>query len=444
MHVFPQLRKLEDKYRNELVVIGVHSAKFTSEKDTENLRKAVLRYEMKHPVINDSGFTVWRQYNCRAWPTLIFIDPQGKIIGMQEGEITFEDFDPLISQMVAEFDEQGLIDRTPISYRVEEERESAIAFPGKLLADESSGRLFISDSNHNRIIVATLAGEVRQVIGNGEAGLEDGDSQVARFDHPQGMALDGDVLYVADTENHAIRRVHLDGGTVETIAGTGQQARIGRNDGDALSSDLSSPWDLALQDGTLYIAMAGSHQIWAMDLNQGQVRPYAGNGREAPVDGRLLTASLDQPSGITIGGDKLYFADSEASAIRSADLDTEGRVSTIVGQDLFVFGGVDGTGDAVRLQHPLGIYWHEGVLYIADTYNNKIKPVFPLTRSVLTIFGTGEPGHRDGEGSQALFHEPADVGIAAGKLYVADTNNHAIRVADLGTLEVSTLELKGL
>ena len=469
MHVFPQLRKLEQKYSRELAVIGVHSAKFTSERDTDNLRKAVLRYELEHPVINDGQFTVWQQYSCRAWPTLMFIDPQGKIIGKHEGEITFEEFDPLISQMVAEFDEQGLIDRSPRGYRMEKGEESVLSFPGKVLADEASSRLFISDSNHNRIIVTTLEGEMRHVIGSGEAGLEDGDFQRSSFDHPQGMALDGNVLYVADTENHAIRRVDLAGGTVETVAGTGQQARSSRQGGEALSSDLSSPWDLTLHDGTLYIAMAGTHQLWALDLKERLVRPYAGNGREAPVDGPLLSASLDQPSGITTDGEKLYFADSEASAIRSADLlfpeyrsssldatgrpqahhaaqgeKRDGRVTSIVGFDLFVFGDVDGTGDAVRLQHPQGIHFHDGVLYIADTYNNKIKRVFPHTRSVLTFVGTGEPGYQDGEGSQALFHEPGDVSIAAGKLYVADTNNHAVRVVDLNTGEVSTLTLSGL
>ena len=448
MHVFPQLRKLEEKYSRELAVIGVHSAKFPSEKETDNLRKAVLRYELKHPVINDSRFNVWQQYSCRAWPTIMFIDPQGKVIGKQEGEITFDQFDPIIGQMVEEFDRQGLIDRTPLAYKIDEAADTLLSFPGKALADEGTGRLFISDSNHNRILVTTLDGEVKQVIGSGEVGFQDGDFQAARFDHPQGMALahsdQGDVLYVADTENHAIRRVDLSAGRVDTVAGTGKQARMFGAGGAALATDLSTPWDLELHEGVLYIAMAGIHQLWELDLHGKMARPYAGDGREAPVDGPLNLSSLDQPSGITTDGEKLYFADSEASAIRSADLSKGGRVSSIVGYDLFVFGDVDGVGDEVRLQHPLGIHHHDGVLYVADTYNNKIKRVFPKTRSALTFLGTGEPGDMDGPGMMAQFHEPSDVSIAGGKLYIADTNNHAIRVADLNTLEVSTLELKGL
>ena len=444
MHVFPQLRKLEHKYRDELAVIGVHSAKFTSEKDTDNLRKAVLRYEIEHPVINDGEFQVWRQYGGRAWPTLMFIDPENRIIGKHEGEITFDDFDPIIAQMVQEFDEKGILDRTPVALKLEEELASSLSFPGKLLADDGSDRLYVSDSNHNRIVVTTLDGEVVQIIGSGEVGFGDGDFSSARFDHPQGLALDGDSLYVADTENHAIRRVDLAAGTVQTVAGTGDQLRGQRVGGDALSTELSSPWDLELHEGVLYIAMAGTHQIWSLDLERRIARPHAGTGREAPVDGPLMSASLDQPSGIATDGQVLYFADSEASAIRTADLDGDGRVGTIVGKDLFVFGDVDGTGDEVLLQHPLGVGWHDGVLYVADTYNNKIKRLYANTRHVLTFLGTGEAGHRDGPGSQSAFHEPCDVSIAAGRLYVADTNNHAVRVADLETGEVSTLELRGL
>ena len=444
MHVFPQLRKLERKYRDELAVVGVHSAKFTSEKETENLRKAVIRYELEHPVVNDSDFQVWSQYSCRAWPTLMFLDPLGKVIGKHEGEITFEDFDPLIQEMVQEFDGMGVLDRSPLSHAVEREPGSPLSFPGKVLADEALGRLVISDSNHNRVIVATLEGDVEAVVGSGEAGLCDGGFSEASFDHPQGVALDGDTLYVADTENHAVRRVDLAAKRVDTMAGTGRQARAYRQGGAPRTSDLSSPWDLWLHDGVLFIAMAGVHQLWSLDLRGQVIGPYAGNGREAPVDGALLAASLDQPSGITSDGRKLYFADSEASAIRSADLSPGGRVDTIVGQGLFVFGDVDGTGDEVRLQHPQGIDHHDGILYVADTYNNKVKRLFPNTRSVISFAGTGEPGHRDGEGAEAAFHEPSGVSVAAGRVFVADTNNHAVRTVDLETGVVSTLELRGV
>jgi hypothetical protein len=192
----------------------------------------------------------------------------------------------------------------------------------------------------------------------------------------------------------------------------------------------------------LYIAMAGPHQLWKMNPKTGGVVPYAGSGRENIIDGPLDQAALAQPSGITTDGVKLYFADSEVSAIRSADLDPSGNVETIVGEGLFEFGDKDGKANEVRLQHPLGVVYHEGALYVADTYNNKIKRITAKDKSSQTFVGTGEEGINDGE--RATFDEPAGVSVAFGKLYIADTNNHAIRVADLKTKRVETLQIKGL
>lgn len=446
MHVLPQLRKLEEKYTSELVVIGVHSAKFTAEKDTHNVRKAILRYGIEHPVVNDRDFQVWQRYAARAWPTLMFIDPEGKVIGKHEGELAFDSFDRVVDAMVKEFDERRLIDRRPLRFKLEREKEleRALSFPGKVLADTASGRLFIADSNHNRVLVASLDGGVTEVVGSGQRGLSDGGFQQAAFNDPQGMALADNTLYVSDTKNHAIRKVDLAARTVQTIAGTGGQAPVFHGGGDGPSTPLNSPWDLAIHDGALYIAMAGFHQLWRLELETQEVRPHAGSGRERIVDGPLALAQLAQPSGIATDGSKLYFTDSETSAIRSADLASGGSVATIVGLDLFTFGDLDGTGDEVRLQHPLGIDISDGVLFIADTYNNKVKRTFPKTRGCVTLLGSGRPGHKDGPGRMAEFHEPGGLSVTYNKLYVADTNNHAIRVADLGSLEVSTLELRGI
>ena len=454
MHIFPQLRKLERKYASELVVVGVHSAKFPTEKETDSLTAAVRRCELEHPVINDSEFQVWQQYSCRAWPTLMFIDPRGNVIGKHEGELTFEQFDTLMSGMVAEFDELRIMHRSPLPTTPPLGPQNDLSFPGKVLADEAGGRLFIADTNHNRIIVSSFDGDVMQVIGTGEEALVDGSLAQSAFNHPQGMAIDGDILYVADTENHAIRRVDLQSGQVETIAGTGEQGydRTGGRPGP--STSLSSPWDLALHNGVIYIAMAGVHQLWSLDLQTGIVGPYAGSGREAITDGPLATSALAQPSGITVGndgsgGERLYFADSETSSIRNCDLDPNGSVRTLIGLGLFEFGDVDGDDFRVRMQHPIGIIHHVsddggGVLYVADTYNHKIKRVLPKTRSAFTVAGTGKPGHVDGPFAQARFSEPSGLSIANGVMYIADTNNHTIRVANMETGEVATLELTGL
>ena len=447
---------MEEKYADELVVIGVHSAKFPNEKYADNVLLAAQRYELKHPIVNDAEFEVWKQYACRAWPTLMFLDPQGKVIGKHEGELPYEAFDDLLGRMIAEFDEQGMIDRRSLGIKPEAVEDSALAFPGKVLADGAGNRLFIADTNHNRIVVTNLDGQVQSVVGSGAEDFADGDYASAAFDHPQGMELVGDSLYVADTENHAIRRVNLDAGTVDTIAGTGQQGHDRRAAGPGTQIALSSPWDLAHHEGTLYIAMAGTHQLWRLSLSDGMVCPHAGTGGESIDNGPLATATLAQPSGIVVGNDRsgspiLYFADSETSSVRSAGIDpVTGRVATLVGIDLFAFGDRDGVEHHVRLQHPIGIEWHQGEIFLADTYNHKIKKVLPLTRSVQTVLGSGAMGLHDGAGKLATFSEPSGLSFAVFEngrqplLYVADTNNHAIRIADFEADEVRTLEIKGL
>ena len=444
MHVFPQLRKLELKYQNELAVIGVHSPKFPNERDTDCIRMAIERYEVSHPVINDEKFEIWNSYACRAWPTLMFIDPLGKVVGKHEGEASFEALDFLLMSMVEEFDSQNLLDRSLLDHRLDYSERETLSFPGKIVVDGKSDAIFISDSNHNRIIQTTLAGELVQTIGGVTAGFQDGDFILAAFNHPQGMVLDGNFLYVADTENHAIRMIDLSEQYVETVAGIGTQSSFGSVGGNSLTTPLNSPWDLELLGDFLYIAMAGCHQIWALDLRNLKVFPKIGSGREDIIDGIYGLAALAQTSGLAIDGDSLYFADSETSSIRKADLGYGQNVTTIVGQGLFEFGDVDGAGSAVRLQHPSGICWLEGSLYVTDTYNHKIKKVCPETKTTTTIFGSGHKGFNDGIYEEATFYEPSGLSAGNGKLFIADTNNHVIRVADLESGEVSTLKITGL
>jgi len=444
IHIIPDLKKLEAKYANQLVVIGIHSAKFQNEKETENIRRIILRYEIEHPVYNDSEYAVWQSYGVRAWPTQVLIDPAGYVVGAASGEGNYEVIDQAIGKLVDEFRKRGELNEEPLKLVLERAKvgDLPLAFPGKILADVTTDRLFIADSNHNRIVVTKLDGTLVEVIGTGSAGAVDGPFDKATFHRPQGLAFSGDKLYVADTENHLIRRVDLNSRTVETIAGTGEQTHDYLfKSGPARTSALSSPWDLQLAGRTLYIAMAGPHQIWKLDLDKNEVSRFAGSGREARLDGSLAEAGFAQPSGMAVIGQTLYVADSESNVIRAIDL-TQGTVKTIVGGDLFDFGDVDGTGDDVRLQHPLGLLADGDKVLIADTYNHKVKELDPKHQRVTTLFGTGKPGQMDG--ASASFYEPGGLAQANGKLYIADTNNHAIRVIDLATKRTSTLRLNGL
>ena len=443
IHIIPDLKKLETKYANQLVVIGVHSAKFKNEKETENIRRIILRYEIEHPVYNDSEYAVWQSYGVRAWPTQVLIDPAGYVVGGVSGEGNYEVIDRTIAKLVDDFRKRGELNEEPLKLVLERAKvgDLPLAFPGKILADAATDRLFIADSNHNRVVVTKLDGTLVDVIGTGDSGATDGAFDKASFYRPQGLALAGDTLYVADTENHLIRRINLKSRTVETIAGTGKQSREYGESGPARRIALSSPWDLQLAGNTLYIAMAGPHQIWKLDLEKDIVATFAGSGREARLDGSLVESGFAQPSGMATVGHTLYVADSESNIIRAIDT-VGGHVKTVVGGDLFEFGDVDGTGDDVRLQHPLGLVAYGDKLLIADTYNHKIKELDPKHQRVSTFAGTGKPGQADG--SAPSFYEPGGLAIANGKLYVADTNNHAIRVVDLKTKHASTLRINGL
>ena len=281
--------------------------------------------------------------------------------------------------------------------------------------------LFISDSNHNRIVVAKLDGTLLDVIGSGVAGRSDGDFATAQFNQPQGMALGGNELFVADTENHEIRRVDLAGRKVATVAGTGQQGREPAAPGrraDPRRTALSSPWDLFLHGDDLFIAMAGCHQIWKMRLDGSSIGPYAGNGREDIVDGPLLPRQPYQPGSLPSRSPAAWPATASGCTWRTAKAvpsgpcrwDPRAEVRTVVGTSqlpvarLFTFGDVDGPAAKARFQHPLGLAFHDGRIYVADTYNHKIRVVDPADGTTRTLAGTGQPGHGD---QPAAFFEPA-------------------------------------
>lgn len=458
IHMIPVLEQIEEKYADEVVVIGVHSAKFETEGQTDNLRQIVQRYDLHHPVINDNAFTVWQTYGVRAWPTTVIIDPRGNVVVREAGEIPFAAFDAYLSGMVNYYDgiDEAIIDRTPLEVTLEGAGDpgTPLLFPGKVLADEASQRLFIADSNHNRIVIVDLmTHEVLDIIGSAARGFDNGGFDSARFDKPQGMALAGDRLYIADVNNHAIREANLAQRTVRTVAGNGEMGRgyirFGTRITAPLDAAIRSPWDVELdEDGRLHIAMAGTHQLYIFEPQSNLLYPSVGNGREANLnDVRLAESELAQPSGLFFAGaGKLYFADSESSTIRLADFEND-RVTVVAGttaNNLFDFGDVDGELGENRLQHALGVQGVPGGdLYIADTYNSRIKVIPAGETAVRTVFGLGgSGGYADGDAAAAQFDEPGGLSYANGLLYVADTNNHVIRTIDLDSGLVDTLEFR--
>lgn len=443
------MRELEARFHEELVVIGVHSAKYTTEKDDRHLAATVSRNGIDHPVINDGDMLVWQQYAVRAWPTLMFVDPAGKLLGKHEGEFLLDDMAAVIEQMIAEFDAAGILNRDPVdALSPPQPPDTPLAFPAGIHVDAAADRLYIADTSHHRIVIASLNGQVQQLVGSGRAGMDDGPADSATFDHPHGIILEDGLLYVADTGNHAIRRIDPESGLVTTVAGTGQQAYSYVSGGPRLETDLNSPWDVVVLDGVLYIAMAGNHQLWMHRLGSDEVRRFAGTGHEGIRDGTLASGWLAQPSGITRMGTNLIFSDAETSSIRAAGLagPNADKLTTLVGTGLFDWGDTDGPFGEALLQHATGVAVdpESGLMYVCDTYNNKIKRLDPQAGTIRTWLGAGPAGNEDGSGQSARFFEPHTLGISAGSLYIADTNNHAIRRADLATGDVTTIELHGL
>jgi len=411
------LRELEARYPESLAVIGVHSGKYITERETPRILDASIRLDAIHPTLNDRQFRVWRAYAVRAWPTLVAIDPAGRVIGMHAGEFTAEALVPFIDRTLAEARSAGTLVEGEL--RLEPDPPTIapgeLAFPGKVALD--GRRLAIADSGHHRVLVGTLDDSglhlrIERVIGDGTAGYRDGDAP--RFRHPQGLDFRGDALYVADAGNHSVREISVVTGATRTIAGTGRQLRTQR---DLDAGALSSPWDLCIADDQVHVAMAGIHRLWTIHLATGAAAPSSGTGAEALHDGPHSEAALAQPMGICVAGDTIAFADSESSAIRLADLDPAGGVRTVVGTGLFDFGDVDGVGDDARLQHPQGIAAAEdGRLLVCDSYNDSLRWVDPSSRAVTTwVRG---------------LHEPEGLALDDRFVYVADTNAHRIVVVN--------------
>lgn len=421
MHVLPVLAALEKRRKDDpLVVIGVHSAKFDAETETARIREAMARHGVGHPVLVDRGHRVWRDYTVRSWPTLVVIRPDGVIAATAPGEADFEALDAFVGQVIADAREDGTLAATP--FRIDAlpaEAPGPLAYPGKVAA-LSGGRLAVSDSGHHRVLVLDADGDVETVIGSGDGGLVDGVFATAQLQDPQGLAYDADtgVLFIADRGNHALREADLGRGLVRTTAGTGSLGRgIPRTSVPAREMPLRSPWDVALAGDFVLVAMAGTHQIWAISRIDETISILAGSGREGIGDGLFATAAFAQPSGLALDGPRLFVADSETSAVRYLDL-AKGEVGTLVGTGLFDFGDADGPPAVARLQHPVGIAVGAAGLLVADTFNDKIRHVDRETGEVRTWFAAD---------ADLRLAEPGGLcQLPDGRVVVADTNHHRL------------------
>lgn len=430
IQILPTLRRIEEAFPEEVVVIGVHSPKFPAEKEVENLRAAIARYSIRHPVVQDPDFQLWKQYAVRAWPTLVFLGPDGRVLGQAAGEPDPDRLFDAIAGAVEELRRSGKARPARVALSAEAAAQGALAFPGKLRPlPDTPGHWIVADAGHHRVVMLDAAGQPIGHYGTGVAGFTEGEAPL--FDQPQGLVADDSAIYVADTGNHAIRRIDRRGGRVATLAGTGRRGRALGAAAPGLATALASPWDLELKGRRLFFANAGTHQLGVLDLESGKVEALAGTGAEAIVDGPALDAVLAQPSGLALAPDgrRLAFADSETSAIRLLDLEAL-RVETLVGSGLFDFGQVEGNFADARLQHPLGLCWQgPGALLVADSYNGVLRR---LDLDAGRVEAFAEDFLCEDPLCLPRLGEPAGLWLdGAGNLLVSDTNNHRILKYDL-------------
>ncbi|MGM0360573.1 NHL domain-containing thioredoxin family protein [Streptomyces griseoaurantiacus] len=413
LHVLDELRELEEKHRDTVVIIGVHSPKFVHEAEHQAVVDAVERYGVEHPVLDDPELATWKQYAVRAWPTLVVIDPEGYVVAQHAGEGHAHAIEKLVEELEAEHEAKGTLRRGDGPYVAPEPEPTTLRFPGKALL-LPSGNLLVSDTTRHQLVELAADGEseVRR-IGSGARGFADGTAEAAAFSEPQGLALleDGSVV-VADTVNHALRRLDVATGGVTTLAGTGRQWWQGSpTSGPAREVDLSSPWDVAVFGGRVWMAMAGVHQLWTYDPASETVAVAAGTTNEGLVDGPGAEAWFAQPSGLAAAGERLWLADSETSALRWVD--TEGAVHTAVGTGLFDFGHRDGAAEQALLQHPLGVTpLPDGSVAVSDTYNHALRRFDPATGEVTTL--------------ATDLREPSDAVVVGEDIVVVESARHRL------------------
>lgn len=452
VHVQPTLRRIEETFAAEVAVIGVHSPKFPAEREPGAVAHAIARYDIRHPVVHDRDLELWADYGVSAWPTLVFIGPDGMVLGDLPGEPDCGKLLAGIGSMVRGWRERARgraqAPRPPANpaaagpatkAAIDDGGGAALRYPTKIKPiARGRGRLWAcADSGHHQIVVLDDQGRERHRFGRGCPGFVDLGADDSAFNCPQGLVCCERFIYVADTGNHAIRRIDLASGSVTTVAGTGARGNVLCRPTRGHDVALASVWDLALGGSRLFFANAGTHQLGEVDLASGIVRPLAGTGHEGLADGPARAAHLAQPSGLALdeAGATLYFADSETSAVRALDLARASagdadrgsahgpQVRTLIGEGLFAYGRANGAFAEARFQHCLGLDWWDGALIVADSYNATLRVVDLAERRVSEL---GEAGF-DWSDGVAGCDEPSGVTVAGpGRLLVADTNHHRL------------------
>lgn len=420
------LQRLQARFPLGLSLLGIHQPKFDAELDDRVVLKAANRLGLGFPVANDRGWAAWQHYGLQSWPSVVLVDSRGRLREVFTGDDQATALEAAVARLVEETG--GALVQAEPPRRTGTEPRLPLAFPSGLAVGEN--HLYVADTGHHRILECTHSGRILREFGTGHGDLVDGAPEDAAFRHPRGLCLVRESLYVADTGNHALRRIRLLDGAVETLAGNGRAGSPREGGGKAATLPLNQPWGLVGNLDRIIIAMAGSNQLWEYMLGQGQLKLLAGSGELGIADGSARSAMFAHPAALAQVQQTLYVADAASSSIRSLQA-AQGQVQTLVGQGLYEFGDQDGQRREARLQFPLAIALDPDspVLWIADSYNGCLRRL---------RLGGGDV--RTHELPQPL-EQPSALAAGPGSLWIANTGAHEVLRYDLASGRLGRLPI---
>jgi hypothetical protein len=417
------LAHLRARHGERLHVVAVHVPKFDHERDPRRVAKRFNRQKLEFPIAHDADWTLWQHYDIEAWPTVVLIDGEGRIRERIAGDAPVRELDARVVKLQDEIVPQSRsVD--PIEMRRNGEPMLPLRFPVGLALGGSY--LYVADSGHHRVLECDHGGRVLRQFGSGGPGFIDGPMELAAFNRPHGLCVQRDVLYVADSGNHAIRRIHLRSGDIETLCGAGRPGQPTPGPiGDPRMVALDQPRAVAMGSGAMFIATAGDNCIWRYDLGSPAITRLAGSGALDVGDGTGEEAAFAEPVSLACVQQVVYVCDAAGSAIRSIK-GQAGQVATVLGQDVWNFGQADGVRAKARLQQPLAIALDPDapVLWIADSGNDALRTL-RLGGGELTTYALPQ-----------RLHAPSGLAVAEGVVWIADTDAHAVLRLDTkdGTL----------
>ena len=407
------LAHLRARHGERLNVVAVHVPKFEHERDARRVAKRLYRQKLDFPIAHDPEWTLWQQYGIEAWATVVLIDGEGQIRERWVGDGHVRELDAAVTTL-----NDAIVPRSrntvPIELRQMREPMLPLRFPIGIAVNENY--LYVADSGHHRILECDHGGRVLRQFGSGGPGFIDGPMELSAFNRPQGICLQRDMLYVADSGNHAVRRIQLRSGDIETICGAGRPGEPTEgpiNDPRAIA--LDQPRAVSLNAGAMHIATAGDNRIWTYDLGKHEIRLLAGSGAMGVVDGSGGKAMFAEPVGLATVQQVLYVCDGAGSAIRTVNART-GQVTTLLGEDAWNYGQADGARVDARLQQPQAIALDPDapVLWIADSGNDTVR-MLRLGGGELSSFPLPQ-----------RLHAPSGLAVANHVVWIADTDAHAV------------------